>query len=293
MADIEIIRESADGFTHQGHSVSYTDTYVKVRRSFRRRALKTLRGAPLSVFWAVVLAEDPPGIKQICEDTGIDSPTTVCKALDFLVERQFLQETGRNGKNGNKVYAAVSYTWSGPDRNAPQDIVSAPDGIPKYGIPERAPKNGIPSQKVESEDRPKWNPTKNSGKRASKNGIRPHDMNDDLSNENHLKESFIHDRAATRKIFQAAGIEGKNLDLLAGTVTPEIAQGWARWLETVNRGRWTRPEGFVFKQLSADPTKRAPFAPNAEPAPRVRKPTITGKLAILLEPGDDTGDTEP
>ncbi len=277
MADMEIVRESADGFTHQGHSVSYTDSYVKVRRSFRRHALKTLRGAPLSVWWEIALADEPPDVAQICDDTGIKSQTTVCAALDFLVEHGFIKEVGRAGRNGAKAYAPVSYTWSGSDRNAPP----VEDGIPKNGIPKRAAKIGIPSQELESDGRENWNPTKNNDKRAAKIGIRRHDMNDDVLNKKHEEKSFIHGTAQTREILQRAGIEGKNLELLAASVAPEIAETWAQWLKQVDRRRWSRPEGYAFNTLSADPTKRAPYVKSKEkPAPRGGKNfSITGKLA--------------
>jgi hypothetical protein len=251
MADIEIVRESADGFTHQGHSVSYTDAYIKVRRSFLNEALRTLKGSPLSVFLAVCLSLEAPDDDTICSLTGFHT-WSVQKALDYLIKHHFIEELPRVGSNGHKLYRPIRYAWSGSDKNAPPE-----------------PRNG------EFTFRPA-------------RIARHDDLNDDLLID-HSESSFIHE---TRKIFLECGIQGTNLDRLARSVQPEVAQAWAEWLRVVNRTIWHTPEGNCVKKLLADPTARPPFSKLPGPAPRVRKP---GKLAPLfaLENEEDPADDEP
>jgi len=117
------------------------------------------------------------------------------------------------------------------------------------------------------------------GEAEVRNFLTSHDMNDDVLHEVHVEKSFIHDMTETRKILSAAGIQGKNLESLAETVAPEIAETWATWIENVPRERWRNPEGYVVKQLAANPQQRAPFVKME--APRVQRPVLTGKLAYL------------
>lgn len=241
MADVEIIREQAEGYTHQGHSVSYTDAYIKVRRSFLNEALRTLKGAPLSVFFAVSLSPEPPDVDTICALTGYHS-ASVCKALDYLVTHHFLQEVGREGSRGVKVYVSLRYAWSGSDKRAPREG--------------RISKSEIRRELFARHD------------------------DDELTNSPSTLQASIHDTQKTREIF-AGHIQGVNLDRLAAGVSPETAQLWVEWLERVDRKRWTNPEGYCFKKLNADPEAHPP-AIAVESAPRPRRPTITGKLANII-----------
>jgi hypothetical protein len=65
-----------------------TDIYIKVKTSFRDRALRRLKGAKLSVFMSLALHMDAdgtaaPGIERIMRETGL-ARGTVCRALDDL-----------------------------------------------------------------------------------------------------------------------------------------------------------------------------------------------------------------
>ena len=65
-----------------------TDIYIKLKTSFRDRALRRLKGAKLSVFMSLALHMDAdgtsaPGIKRIMRETG-HARGTVCRALDEL-----------------------------------------------------------------------------------------------------------------------------------------------------------------------------------------------------------------
>ncbi len=65
-----------------------TDIYIKLKTSFRERALRRLKGAKLSVFMSLILHMDAggttaPGIERIMRETG-HARGTVCRALDEL-----------------------------------------------------------------------------------------------------------------------------------------------------------------------------------------------------------------
>lgn len=81
-----------------------------------------------------------------------------------------------------------------------------------------------------------------------------------------------------RKTFADCGIEGKNLDLLARAVAPEIAREWADWLHAVDRKRWTRPEGYLVKKLLGD--KQTAGDPKAKP-PFVKTESAEGQRPII------------
>lgn len=242
MSDIIVVREQAEGFTEHGHSVSYTDGYIKLRKTFRYKALRLLKGAPLSVFCSVALADEPPDVQTICADTGY-SPHAVCDALDFLVSRHYLEEQGRKGSRGVKVYRPVSYTWCGSDRNAPPD--------------------------AENED----------DSRIAKNAIRRrHDDMNEIPNHETLEDSFIHERQTeSRAILEKLGIEGPNLVRLSAVVAPSVAQAWLDWSEQVDRTRWKNPAGFAAKRLLGHPQAEPPYSKKDEP--KKRKAFIAGRLA--------------
>lgn len=267
MADIEIIREQTDGFTHQGHSVSYTDSYIKIRRSFRQNALRLLRGAPLSVFMEISLADEPPDVQTICANTGYTSTATVCAALDMLVDRNFIREIRRTGSNGVKCYAAINYTWSGSDRHPPQDIVDDPPRISNNEIRTKPPQSEI-------------RPLQTKIRRLKSEVRRVHDMNDDVPNSNHSldKTSSIHVRAEIEKILADAFV-GINVQRLAERIDdPELAQAWVDWCndsETLKQFR--NPQGIAYRALMQAANARPAFFNKRQPA--VRKPTISGKLA--------------
>lgn len=319
MADLEFIREAADGFTHQGHSSSSTDAYIKVRRSFLNQALRTLKGAPLSIFFAVSLCKDPPDVPTICQLTGYHNET-VCIALDFLVERRFLEELGRSGSHGVKVYhPLLSYTYTGLDRDAPPDPELQTDESRNRKIRLRDgnsgtnDSNGVEVGKSDYDDaenprvraeNPRTNAEnprrikKQTRKREFDDAENPrtrHDMNDDVQNEIHKENSFIHgspqEAEATRKILAAAGIEGPNLDALAQRVSVSVAGQWALWLERVDRERWKNPEGYCAKKLLKNPSTE-PYGVKPKPPAPQRKGSIVGLLAPLPRDIAEMEDTE-
>jgi hypothetical protein len=258
MADIEIVRETANGFSHQGHSVFYTDSYVKLRRSFRKHALRLLRGAPLSCFMEIALADEPSDVQTICANTGYTSTATVCAAIDFLVERNFIEEIGRTGPNGVKRYRAINYAWSGSDRNAPQDVVEEPSRISKNEIRLCAPQTKI---------------------RRAKSEIRPvHDMNDDVLIKHEHSEETSSCIAEVAKILSRA-FDGVNVQRLAGRIdSTELAEEWVTWCsDDESKRQFRNPQGIAYGKLMATRNARPKFMHRAEE--RARRPVISGKLA--------------
>lgn len=78
------------------------------------------------------------------------------------------------------------------------------------------------------------------------------------------------------EILASAGIEGPNLDKLAATVTPDIAEKWKYWIENCERKTWKSPHGFCYRALTKNPNALPPPIKQQDP-PRVRKFSITGR----------------
>lgn len=78
-------------------------------------------------------------------------------------------------------------------------------------------------------------------------------------------EGFKHHslHAKTRELFDAIGVQGVNLDILARSVELECAEHWQAWVESKPQG-YKLPVGYLVKQLKANP--------RAEP-PAIHKPT--------------------
>lgn len=246
MSDVEVIHEHADGYTETGHSVSYTDGYIKFRKTFRYKAMRLLKGAPLSVFLDVALATEPIGILTICADTGYGSHS-VCNALDFLVLHNFLEELGRSGSNGSKQYRAKSYTWSGSDRNAPPDSdltpVSSGGRIALDAI--RQKRDTVPDNAIE--------PPKSAIRRA-RNAIPVHDDGTfSLTRDKTLIEENASSCQEREAMLSGAGFEGVNVHRLAEKVTDiAIIKEWCKFV-TENPRKYRRPQGEAYLILKDDP----------------------------------------
>jgi len=92
------------------------------------------------------------------------------------------------------------------------------------------------------------------------------------------------------KILHQAGVEGRNLEMLAATVMPNVARRWAEWVPVAPHS-FKDPVGYLVRRLLNDP--------NAEP-PRVRGSvrgkTVSEVLAELRDKlqaeAEDAEDTE-
>ena len=104
-----------------------TDIYIKLKTSFRERALRRLKGAKLSVFMCLILHMDrdgtaAPGIERIMRETG-HARGTVCRALDELASPPLsLVEKVPASRRGRRrgcirmadCYRVRGYAWFGP-----------------------------------------------------------------------------------------------------------------------------------------------------------------------------------
>lgn len=288
MADLEIIHETSEGYTHQGHSAFSADSYIKIRRSFRHNALRLLRGAPLSCFFEIALADDPPDVQTICANTGYASTATVCAALDFLVSRNFIRETGR--VNGVKCYRAVNYAWSGPDRRAPQDIETETGDISNNEIVKRdaEKETSYPTrrQRVKSEIS-----VAQTEITPAKSEIARHVHDDvDIKHE-HKEETSIHGISEIEKILSTC-FEGVNVKRLAARLDePAHAQAWVDWcLNAATRKKYRNPQGIAYTTLMETRNAQPPFAASkGENAVREFRPgRITGHLAARFATREET-----
>lgn len=109
---IEAVREERGaGAT----SLVWTDFYIKFKVAFRKKALRALKGAKLSVFLCLALHVDrhrvaKPGIESIMRETGY-SRGVVCSALDDLETLGLL--TKLSTCRGTDQYQLKGYAWFG------------------------------------------------------------------------------------------------------------------------------------------------------------------------------------
>jgi hypothetical protein len=93
----------------------WTDYYIKLKVAFRKSALRTLKGAPLSVFICLALHMNQdgkayPGIEAIMRETGYARPS-ICAALDELESLRLISK--RAGRHGAGEYTLHGYAWLG------------------------------------------------------------------------------------------------------------------------------------------------------------------------------------
>ena len=104
-----------------------------------------------------------------------------------------------------------------------------------------------------------------------------------------VNSQFTHD-GQSKEILSQVGVEGRNLEMLAATVMPNVARRWAEWVPVAPHS-FKDPVGYLVRRLLNDP--------NAEP-PRVRGSvrgkTVSEVLAELRDKlqaeAEDAEDTE-
>ena len=100
----------------EGGALTWTDFYIKLKVAFRKRALKQLKGARLSVFLCLALHVDrdgiakPGGIEAIMHETGY-SRGAVCSALDDLDRAGLIRKVRQH--HGADQYEVLGYAWFG------------------------------------------------------------------------------------------------------------------------------------------------------------------------------------
>jgi len=112
---MEAVREERVTVREDGAPLAWTDFYIKLKVAFRRRALRELKGAPLSTFLCLALHVDRdgvayPGVQTIMQETGY-SRSVVCNALAELVRLGLV--TKRSAQRGTDEYVLNGYAWFG------------------------------------------------------------------------------------------------------------------------------------------------------------------------------------
>lgn len=102
-----------------------------------------------------------------------------------------------------------------------------------------------------------------------------HDDDDILSSScTEKSSSFIHG-TETKEILTSIGVQGSNLNLLAQSVEPDLAERWQAWVESKPE-RFTMPIAYMVKQLKANPCAEPPAI--HRPAERKREPHMQGEF---------------
>lgn len=114
---MEAIREERVAVQNDGQALTWTDFYIKLKVAFRKKALRRLKGAKLSIFICLALHCDRdsiacPGIEAIMRETGYGR-ATVCSALDELEALALIQKTGKTSRWGTDQYQVRGYAWFG------------------------------------------------------------------------------------------------------------------------------------------------------------------------------------
>lgn len=99
-----------------GRKLAWTEFYIRIRTAFRVRALRRLKGAPLSVFLCLALHLNSdgvadPGIERIMRETGY-SRSVVCSALAHLRALRLIERIP-TGANERDRYRVRGYAWFG------------------------------------------------------------------------------------------------------------------------------------------------------------------------------------
>lgn len=136
MSDILIHKSREVGYNEFGQTVKSDEAHVKILVSFKRGALRMMKGARLHVFICIMLheAEDNPGasLSTIHDETGYDR-TTIMDALAFLEDpsHRFIDRDGKM-PDGTHIYRPAAYAWFGSDKHKRSPI---PQGLPPSKSP--------------------------------------------------------------------------------------------------------------------------------------------------------------
>lgn len=113
---IEAVREQRVTVSSSGGALQWVDFYIKLKVAFRKRALRRLKGAKLSVFICLALHVDrdgiakPGGIEAIMHETDY-SRGAVCSALADLDGAGLIKKIPQH--HGPDHYAVLGYAWFG------------------------------------------------------------------------------------------------------------------------------------------------------------------------------------
>jgi len=99
-----------------GEALVWTDFYIKLKVAFRKKALRQLKGAKLSVFLCLALHVDrdgiakPGGIEAIMHETDY-ARGSVCRALDDLDRAGLIRKVRQHHEADQ--YQVLGYAWFG------------------------------------------------------------------------------------------------------------------------------------------------------------------------------------
>lgn len=262
MNDIEIVRRKSVIYTDVGQTDSTDESYIKISTSFRYGTLRQLQGAPLSAFLDVALheADEPPGVtlERISDETGV-SYRHLLRIMPQLCNASYCAISGVDAR-GNQIYRVSAYAWFGKEKPQHKDTQSitatSHSGNGKRSYDKMSHDNGTVVDVVKL-------------------------------NQNDISRQQQTTR--TREILRECGIFGKPLNVLSESVSPETAQAWRDWLKSPP-SYLRNPIGVVVNALLADSESRPTVRENKVITPRVRKPTITGKLARKVDDDDQNTD---
>lgn len=119
---MEVISERRVSYTADGQTRQEENWYLKIRRNFSHRALRLLKGAPLSVFICLACEADEEGEISGMDEDEIASKTgyatnTVRKALEVLENNGFI--ISRKQYRAPQRYNIRGYAWIGRNPKPP------------------------------------------------------------------------------------------------------------------------------------------------------------------------------
>lgn len=246
-----IIRE--ERITHSDNGLQLEDDlYIKLDTAFDELVAALGRGGQLSALIHIQLREafassgrgEPATLKTIAHAASCKERQAQ-RIVKSLLAKTLIAEAGVSPKTGEKFYRPLGYAWFG----------------------NRAGVRGVSSVTPQNQD-------------ADGQGVKCHPpvlvVDDVVLKPNELLGQQQY--SDTRKLLSACGIFGKPLDRLAASVEPETARAWCAWFQQPH-ANLRNPAGVIVSTLLADPDARPALHAKNGSAPRVRKPTITGKLA--------------
>lgn len=255
----QIIQEKTVSFDQHGKRAQASQTYIKLSAQ-AEDLLQELRGARLEFFFAISLHEI-----AVCEHGALPyTRADVCtrltnkrtgKALSmraaiyasqWLVDNNFIYECGARA-NGEKMYRPCgTYAWFGDDRSAKSaDLEQA--GYAKSADPVASGSAKIDRRVC----------------KKAQNGLQKstgQQEEEEVPNLNVNKVPALPlPEKRTRGILSRAGFYGRDLNTLARTVTPELAERWTRWIAYARANLDLKsPVGIAFHRLKIDATAEPP-----------------------------------
>lgn len=289
---IRIHKSREIGYDEHGQSVLTEESHVKILSSFKRGALRMLKGSPLSVFICIALheADDEPGasLSTIHEETGYDRKTVIY-ALRFLEDQshRFIEQCGQEADGTNR-YRPAAYAWFGNDRSNKRSSIpqvadtGSASPIRQDTEPEQA--SSIRREQPKDKTSPVLRTASGKIPPLARRKFPPRTVVVEVTSPSYKEDEKLtttESRTRVRKILADAGFYGKPLEDLSGKIPEDLARRWARWIswaEEYARDTYHSPAGMAAYHLldnsEAEPLDEVPegygvtFGRNAPAVPR-------------------------